>query len=380
MAGEVYITALYDDFVAAARTLFSLGVAGMQPDDICVAMNRREELMDLCERIATVPIESNIARQLQEAGIRAERAEHCERQVEAGAVLLLLRSNGSAEAINAALAQSGGDFEAQAMAEPQNRAEEPEDTQPQIATAVPESTPVPLPVPATGAFVLCMQPIFELRSGVATRAEALLRYDAPDRALIAWPQFDRAGIVQTMATRWALAQLLQRAPHWHREHGIDRVHLNVTLSEETSLNSIVEALASSAVSDRKSIAIELSVMSRVDHCVLENALRALHGLDVETGIDLDEVTSANIPALHGLPFSFLKIRSQDARYVAIETLPWDVFLTRVQSPLPWDDLRDRGVKFVQGFVLEPPLPIADFEVQVKSGRFSRRNPTVGASP
>lgn len=238
----------------------------------------------------------------------------------------------------------------------------------------PRSEPLRGSTPALGAFILCMQPMFDLRTGMAHRAEALLRYDTPDEALTAWPQFSRNAALQTMANQWTIAQLLQHAPRWRDAHGIARVHLNVTSWDPSVLQPLLDALRAAAPFERSLLAIELAGTAQMDRSNVEYAIDAFADLGAETGIDLDEVTSANMLSLYGLPLSFVKIRADEAKYVAIETLPWDIYVTRAQTPLQWNDLRERGVRFAQGYALEPPLTIADFDNQLNSGRFSQRNP------
>ena len=94
------------------------------------------------------------------------------------------------------------------------------------------------------------------------------------------------------------------------------------------------------------------------------SLRELH---VATGVDLCEVTTASLPLLSELPLRFVKIRSDEAAYAPLETLPWDVCLTHVQLAPDWESLRERGIKYVQGYALEPPITIADFERRMDLG-------------
>ena len=242
----------------------------------------------------------------------------------------------------------------------------------------PRSEPLRPSASPLGAFVLCMQPVFELRTGIANRAEALLRYDTPDEALSAWPQFSRNPALQTMATQWTLGQLLQRAPLWRDARGLVRVHLNVTTWDQTALQPLLDAFRAAPPSERSLLAIELAGATQMDGSDLEFAINAFTELGAEVGVDLDEVTSANLVSLCGSRLNFLKIRADEAKYVAIETLPWDIYLTRAQSHGQWDHLRDRGARFVQGYALEPPLTIADFDSQLTSGRFSQRHPAISA--
>lgn len=113
MATELYITALYDGAAAASDILPALRAAGVQPDDICVAMSDTSEMGAFCERTGHIPIEHPIGQQLQEAGIGGERAAYCEHQVASGAVLLLIKAPEQAQEVLHLLRESGGDVESQ---------------------------------------------------------------------------------------------------------------------------------------------------------------------------------------------------------------------------------------------------------------------------
>lgn len=224
------------------------------------------------------------------------------------------------------------------------------------------------PRPADGDFVLCVQPMFEVRTRAVTRAEVFLRYDQPGRGLLAWPDFAPAQTeTQMQAGRWAMEQVIARAQMWHQRYGIAAIHVNATL-DTSGMPAVVEFVKDLSATDRALLAVEFpATLSAQETQSLARTVESLGELHVAAGVDLCEVTTASLPLLSELPLRFVKIRSEEAAYAPLETLPWDVCLTHVQLAPDWENLRERGIKYVQGYALEPPITIADFERRMDVG-------------
>lgn len=210
-------------------------------------------------------------------------------------------------------------------------------------------------------YVLCFQPVFDVVLRKATHAEALLRYRSPEGELLSWPEFTRSD-ARTIADadRWVLHQSLQRAAQWSEKYGIRSIHVNLTLHEGRELEALLGMLRAVGPSDRKAIAIEINGVSDYAAPRFVQMAEALAQAGTSVGLELAGQTAIELALLRRLPISFVKVDSDTHAAQLAEVFRWDVFLTRVQGPPQWDDLRQHGVKYAQGYALESPLTVADF--------------------
>lgn len=210
-------------------------------------------------------------------------------------------------------------------------------------------------------YVLCFQPIFDVVLRKAMHAEALLRYRSPDGELLLWPEFTRSDPrVIADADRWVLRQSVERVARWAERYGMRAVHVNLTLHEGRDLEELLGMLRTLGTSERKGVAIEINGVTDYAAPRFVQMVEALAQAGTSVGLELAGQTALELALLRRLPISFVKVDADTHAAELAEVFRWDVFLTRVQAAPDWDHLRRQGVKFAQGYALEAPLTVADF--------------------
>lgn len=224
-----------------------------------------------------------------------------------------------------------------------------------------------------GEFILCLQPMFDVESRSVRRAEALLRYDIPDAPLLDWPHLtDGHAAVRVVGDHWTLGQLLSRTSRWRQRYGLGLVHVNVSVHDTSSLNALLTTFRRAAANERENFAVEFGGFADPSSPLLAQAARAFRQSGAAVGVELMELSASAMPALRALPLAFIKLPADEARYTATQTLPWDVCVTKLQSPPQWQQFGRAGIDYVQGYALEPPITVADFERRLELG-FPARN-------
>ncbi len=196
-------------------------------------------------------------------------------------------------------------------------------------------------------FVLRLQPIFEITSGRATRAEAFLRSE-PDVA------------ARAAADRWVLSTVLERAAEWNHEYGIRAVHVNVTVQSRTDAEPVLEILRSASPSARAAVAVEIVGARDFSSPDFLATIDAFAQAGTACGVDLPECSLSQLLELMAVPVNFVKIPARDAAPLA-EGYPWNVFITQLETKPAWEELRHGGAQYVQGFALQPPIELEDFK-------------------
>jgi diguanylate cyclase (GGDEF)-like protein/PAS domain S-box-containing protein len=237
-----------------------------------------------------------------------------------------------------------------------------------------------------GELRLEYQPIVQLESGRAVGAEALMRWEHPQRGRIApmdfIPMAEQSGLIVTIG-RWALREACHQAAMWSRtleEAGDDGaaaafyMSVNVSTRQLDSpdlVSHVAEALAESGL-DPSRLLLELteSAILRDTDDVL-TTLQRLKALGVRLAIDDFGTGYSSLSYLHRFPFDVLKI---DRSFVTrLERGGSDAALSRavialgealslltiaegVESPGQQAQLQMLGCRLAQGFLFARPQP------------------------
>lgn len=219
----------------------------------------------------------------------------------------------------------------------------------------------------TEQLVLCFQPIFDVTLRRATRAEALLRYQSREGELQLWPEFitpDEDRVAD--GDRWVMRQVLKHAGEWSERHGIRNVHVNLVMHDDRTQTDLLDMLRAATPRERAAIAVEINGVTDYAAPRFVEMVNSFADAGATVGIELASQTALELALLRGLPLRFVKVHVDTSTAELAEVFGWDVFATRVQVPPQWELLRQHGVKFAQGYALEPPLTIADFENWIKA--------------
>lgn len=158
------------------------------------------------------------------------------------------------------------------------------------------------------------QPIIDVRTGRVCAAEALLRWQHPQRGRLAAAEFidvaDRTGLIIPIG-RWVLAEALQMAAQWRQQVGSQAsLHVNVSwrqLREAGFVDEVRSLLALNEVPP-ESLVIEIdeTSLARTDAKVTQ-CLVAIRALGVQVALDRFGSGASSLAALKDLPIDVIKL-------------------------------------------------------------------------
>ncbi len=166
---------------------------------------------------------------------------------------------------------------------------------------------------AAGEFILHWQPVFSLADGRLASIEALLRWQDPERGLIAAGEFipmaEQMGLTERIDS-WVVDAIARQARTWQAE-GLDpRMSFNLSgrdLRQPALLASVAEKLSAGDL-DPASFTVEVSEASAVEEGGrLDAALRELHEAGLGIAIDRFNSGLSSLRRMRDLPLAALKI-------------------------------------------------------------------------
>ena len=223
-------------------------------------------------------------------------------------------------------------------------------------------------------FVLHWQPIIRTRDETIVGAEALLRWQHPERGLLAPAAFlpiaEEAGLMPSIGA-WAIDRALAQAVLWQRMEERPRVFVNLA-AEQLRVPSLPEEVAALALRygvPPEDVCFEVSERTLdTDLAALREQLLLLRGHGF--GLALDDFGAGNtaLSWLQQLPLDVLKL---DRRFTATVEDPTAQAIIRaivdlgpalgvttvaegVESPAQLATLRRLGCDFAQGYEIAEP--------------------------
>ncbi len=244
-----------------------------------------------------------------------------------------------------------------------------------------------------GEFELYFQPKLDLHTGDCWGAEALIRWNSPERGLVMPGQFipiaEESGQILAIG-HWVIQEACRQLAAW-RDAGTSRLKLSVNLSArqfiDQSLSASLENLLDRHHLDPAQLELELTestVMSDPDLAIKQ--LVKLRGTNIPIAIDDFGTGYSSLADLKRLPIHTLKIDQsfvrridQEADNAAIVTaivglskaLGMTVIAEGVETEEEERHLLEAGCRYAQGFRYCPPLPLAQFEDWLVSHRRTR---------
>lgn len=231
-------------------------------------------------------------------------------------------------------------------------------------------------------FVLHYQPVVDMLEGRSVGAEALIRWQHPERGMIPPAQFipaaERSGMIDQIGL-WVMQAACEQLGRWNAE-GLEPLKLAINLSAgqflDPRLRDIVsDVLNNSAVSPGQ-LEIELTESAAmVDHDYTRRTFGKLKDLGVSIAIDDFGTGYASMSQLRKLPFDKLKI---DREFVAnVDTtsesqaicnamitlangLGLKVLAEGTERPEEVRYLSERGCNLFQGYYFARPVSAAQF--------------------
>ncbi len=238
-------------------------------------------------------------------------------------------------------------------------------------------------------FVLHFQPQIDVRTGAVRGAEALVRWEHPDRGLL-YPDFflplaEETGEMDRL-TDWILRAAIGRARRWTRAGHDIRVAVNLSAYDlrDERLASVVPHVLKTQGLDPRSLCLELTettVMTEADSAAA--CLRGLSGHGVRISIDDFGTGYSAIAHLKQFPVDEIKIDKQfvlnmehDAEDAAIvastidlaHRLHVDVVVEGVERASTLDAVRALGAEYAQGYAIGRPLSATAFDAWINDRR------------
>jgi diguanylate cyclase (GGDEF)-like protein len=238
----------------------------------------------------------------------------------------------------------------------------------------------------TGELAVHYQPIVALATGAAESAEALVRWEHPERGRIMPAEFiplaEETWMIVAIG-RFVLREACLQARRWQEEAGAMRaVHVNLSaleLRQDDLIDTVREAIENAGIapSDLVLEITESQLLEDAEHSVA--ALHALRELGVRLALDDFGTGYSSLSYLHSLPLDILKIAkpfvdrvaeaSQDS-FVRMmidlaKALELEVIAEGIETAEQVEALRVLQSSFGQGFYLARP-EAARTSVQARS--------------
>jgi len=241
----------------------------------------------------------------------------------------------------------------------------------------------------SGQLVLHYQPQMDVRSGVVRAAEALVRWEHPDRGLIApdlfLPLAEEIGLMNRL-TEWVLDAAISQIRTWNSV-GL-RIRLSVNLSAEDLRDGTLSATISRLLS-KYEVAAEQLCLELTETTLTTEAeraaecLRTLAKSGIRISIDDFGTGYSSLSHLKQFTVDELKIDKQfvmgmqeDADDAAIvrstielaHRLGIDVVVEGVENDETYDEIRKMRAECAQGYLIGRPMPASTFEAWMLANR------------
>lgn len=231
-------------------------------------------------------------------------------------------------------------------------------------------------------FLLHYQPQLDIRTGQIIGAEALVRWQSPERGMIPPGEFislaEMTGFIVPLG-EWILREACRQGKQW-QQLGLPPLQISVNLSsrqlQDPQLVTRIKAILTETGLDPQWLKLELTESSLVDNIDLTlSQLQKIKALGVAIAIDDFGTGYASLGYLQHFPFDTLKIDRcfvanihQNPKNAAITTalinmaqqLNFSVIAEGVETVAEMEFLRQLHCHAFQGFLFSRPLPADAF--------------------
>ncbi|MEX2267127.1 MAG: EAL domain-containing protein [Acidimicrobiia bacterium] len=235
-----------------------------------------------------------------------------------------------------------------------------------------------------GEFRVFYQPIIEIDSGVCVGMEALLRWEHPERGLLAPEEFlsmaEETGLIVPIGA-WVLQESCRQRRRWQQSHpalGSLPISVNVAtqqMQRPDFAHEVAQAIDAAGISPRE-IVLELTERSLMDATVVPTALE-LHGIGVRLAVDDFGIGYSSLTYLKTLPVDQVKIDQSfvnglgrdavdGAIVTAVITMTRALGIVAIAEGVETEQQRDElvvlGCGHAQGFLYAHPAPPEEIEL------------------
>jgi diguanylate cyclase (GGDEF)-like protein/PAS domain S-box-containing protein len=249
-----------------------------------------------------------------------------------------------------------------------------------------------------GELRLHYQPSVDLATGQLVGAEALVRWEHPNRGLIVPDRFlgvaEETGLIVPLGT-WVLGEACRQLAEWQGRPETAHLHLSVNLSARElthpdAVSTVLSAVRESGI-DPRALTIEVTESTAMaDGDTGFRALRDLSSVGIRVAIDDFGTGYSSLEQLRRMPVDIVKVDrsfvsgmaadSTDREIVAAvvgmgRALKLCVVAEGIETPEHAEALRELGCDIGQGFLYAKALPAAELEELAQSGRYITQSPT-----
>lgn len=237
-------------------------------------------------------------------------------------------------------------------------------------------------------FLLHYQPQYDLKTGALLGAEALVRWQHPEKGMIAPDRFipiaEESGLILSLG-RWVLKTACHQTVHWQKANKpFPQISVNLSglqLQRGDLIAMVQEVLDETGLLPS---CLELEILETYIMRQVKKDLETLEGLrnmGVRLAIDDFGTGQSSLGYLKSLPVgklkidrSFIKDIPEDKNDVAItqailalaSSMKLTVVAEGVENQSQADFLREQGCDQVQGYFYSPPLDARAFEERLLS--------------
>ncbi|HEY8608495.1 MAG TPA: EAL domain-containing protein [Noviherbaspirillum sp.] len=247
-------------------------------------------------------------------------------------------------------------------------------------------------------FELYYQPQVDLGNWRVATVEALLRWNASELETVLPADFlsiaEQTGMIVEIG-EWALREAAHQVRRWQSQ-GLSELRLSVNCSarqfSDARFVAMIPAILADAGMAPSSLALEVPESMLARHPAIKEQLAALRALGIRLMIDNFGTGATALRDFQDFAIDALKIdkafvehlphrREDSAITSAIISLAHNLGIEVVAGGVETAEqlayLKSRACDGAQGFIFSPPVPAERFEQLVKSGHWSRINPTTG---
>jgi diguanylate cyclase (GGDEF)-like protein len=242
---------------------------------------------------------------------------------------------------------------------------------------------------AGGQFALYFQPIVHLESGRVHKAEALIRWNHPQRGVVSPLEFiplaEASGLICDIG-EWVFRESAQWVRRWRREHQADfQVSVNQSPLEFQREDGSYEAwLAHLRALELpgQSVVVEITEGLLLDaNTAVSNKLLQLRDAGIQVALDDFGTGYSSLSYLKKFDIDYLKIDRSFTRNLAPDSsdmalsgaiivmahkLGLKVIAEGVETPEQRDLLAAAGCDYGQGYLFAKPMPADEFDAFLRS--------------
>lgn len=236
-------------------------------------------------------------------------------------------------------------------------------------------------------FVVHYQPMTNLVTGNIVGAEALIRWNHPERGLMPPDDFipiaEECGLILPIG-EWVLRTAVRQMKEWHGAHGPLRVAVNLSARQfqQRDLTAMIERILDESAYPPELLDIEITESTAMQNADVSLAvMNRLRSMGVRISIDDFGTGYSSLSYLKRFPIDTVKIDQNFVRDLSEGTndgaiitavismaraLNLRVVAEGVETEAQLAFLRRENCEVVQGFLHSRPVPAAEFESSLRS--------------